>query len=138
MNKTVLVDTSGWLAVVNKADDLHASALRIKRALMERKAMLITTDFIVIETANSLSRPPLRKLAIELINFIRESGEVVIEHANQHIVDSSWDLFKTRTDKEWSLTDCASFVVMKKYGIQEAFTNDHHFEQAGFDVLLKK
>lgn len=138
MNKTVFVDTSGWLAVVNKADKLHAPALRIKRALMESKAMLITTDFIVIETANSLSRPPLRKLAVELINFIRESGEVVIERANQHIVDSAWDLFKTRADKEWSLTDCASFVVMKKSGIQEAFTNDHHFEQAGFNVLLKK
>lgn len=104
---------------------------------MESNAKLITTDFILIETASSLSRPPLRKLAVELIDFIRESDEVVLERANQHIVDSAWDLFKTRTDKEWSLTDCASFVVMKAGGIKDAFTSDHHFEQAGFNVLIK-
>src|SRR6516162_5359042 len=45
--------------------------------------------------------------------------------------------FSTRPDKEWSLTDCISFVVMNERGITDAFTNDHHFEQAGFQILLK-
>ena len=41
-------------------------------------------------------------------------------------------LYESRPDKEWSLTDCISFVVMKKEGIVEALTEDRHFEQAGF------
>jgi predicted nucleic acid-binding protein len=46
------------------------------------------------------------------------------------------DLYRNRADKNWSLTDCISFVVMKRKGITEALTGDHHFEQAGFKALL--
>jgi predicted nucleic acid-binding protein len=45
--------------------------------------------------------------------------------------------FSVRPDKEWSLTDCISFVVMNERGITDALTSDHHFEQAGFQILLK-
>ena len=47
------------------------------------------------------------------------------------------ELFAQRSDKRWLLTDCISFVVMRQHGISEALTADHHFEQAGFSVLLK-
>jgi hypothetical protein len=50
----------------------------------------------------------------------------------------SWQLLKSRPDKNWSLTDCISFVVMQGRGIKAAFTADRHFEQAGFECLLKK
>ena len=63
---------------------------------------------------------------------------------NVHIIPASHDLFQQgcelyfkRPDKNWSLTDCTSFVVMKEYGLTDALTTDHHFEQAGFTVLLK-
>jgi hypothetical protein len=46
-------------------------------------------------------------------------------------------LYSDRPDKDWSLTDCTSFVVMKRLRITEALTADRHFEQAGFKVLLK-
>jgi len=46
-------------------------------------------------------------------------------------------LYDERPDKEWSLTDCISFVVMKDEGISDALTGDQHFEQAGFIPLLK-
>lgn len=61
------------------------------------------------------------------------------------IVPASMDLlrqgvrvFDRRLDKQWSLTDCISFVVMKSFDLNEALTADHHFAQAGFDILLKK
>jgi predicted nucleic acid-binding protein len=46
-------------------------------------------------------------------------------------------LYRGRPDKEWSLTDCISFVVMGERSLTEALTSDHHFEQAGFTALLK-
>jgi len=47
-------------------------------------------------------------------------------------------LFDSRADKEWSLTDCISFVVMEDRGLTDALTADHHFEQAGFRALLNE
>jgi predicted nucleic acid-binding protein len=58
-------------------------------------------------------------------------------HVDPTLDAQAWQLFAERTDKEWSLVDCASFVVMRQRGILEAFTTDHHFEQAGFVCLLK-
>ena len=57
---------------------------------------------------------------------------------NKEIYNEAWGLYSKRTDKEWGLTDCASFVVMKRYAITVAFTNDHQFEQMGFNILLKE
>ncbi len=50
---------------------------------------------------------------------------------------NAWSLFERRIDKEWGLTDCYSFVVMKKFDIKQALTTDKHLEQAGFEILLK-
>jgi len=47
------------------------------------------------------------------------------------------DLYASRPDKEWSLTDCISFAVMQDLGLNDALTGDHHFTQAGFTILLK-
>jgi len=57
---------------------------------------------------------------------------------NEDIFEKAWDLYSSRKDKEWGFTDCTSFVVMRENGIKEAFSADHHFEQAGFKILLKK
>lgn len=47
------------------------------------------------------------------------------------------ELFGKRPDKDWSLTDCISFVVMHDYGLADALTTEHYFEQAGVNALLK-
>jgi hypothetical protein len=57
--------------------------------------------------------------------------------ASRELFDSGWALYQDRPDKDWSLTDCISFVAMRERGIIEALTGDHHFEQAGFRALLK-
>ena len=58
-------------------------------------------------------------------------------HVNSEMDEQAWQLFSQRLDKNWSLVDCSSFIVMRQYSIQEALTTDHHFEQAGFICLLK-
>ena len=57
---------------------------------------------------------------------------------NEEIFEQAWDLYSGTKDKEWAFIDCTSFVVMRENGIKEAFSTDHHFEQADFKILLKK
>lgn len=138
MKQTVFVDTSAWLALINEADSDHVSAKTIRDKLLRSKKRFFITNYIIVEIANSLCKTRWRSHAVSLINSIRETESIEVVEIDREILDDAWNMYSTRTDKEWSLTDCASFVVMKKYGIQEAFTSDHHFEQAGYEVLLKK
>ena len=46
--------------------------------------------------------------------------------------DEAWALLEARLDKQWSLVDACSFVLMKRFGMRQALTTDHHFTQAGF------
>lgn len=60
-----------------------------------------------------------------------------IVEVDKEIFAEGWRLYQERLDKDWSFTDCTSFVVMKRMGLTDAFTSDRHFEQAGFTILLK-
>ena len=53
------------------------------------------------------------------------------------VQQAGFDLYESRLDKDWSLTDCVSFAVMTQRGLTEALTADHHFEQAGFRAMFK-
>jgi predicted nucleic acid-binding protein len=63
--------------------------------------------------------------------------DVEIVPATMEWFERGMELYEGRPDKEWSLTDCISFAVMTERGVSDALTNDHHFEQAGFRILLK-
>jgi len=64
------------------------------------------------------------------------SKNIEIVEIDKEIYKEAWNLYSSRNDKEWSLTDCTSFIVMNRRRITEAFTSDRHFEQAGFKILL--
>ena len=95
------------------------------------------TDFILIELGATLSRPPLRDLFVRLLAAIRSDPNVSILEASRESLDRGLMLFSQRPDKDWSVTDCISFDVMREFAITEALTADHHFEQAGLTILLK-
>jgi predicted nucleic acid-binding protein len=137
MKNSVFVDTVAWLALVNKSEDLHGAARIVRDQLIQQKAKLITTDFVVVEIANSLARLPLRGVARKLIDFIRTSDTVELVTISPELFEKAYQLYCSRDDKEWGLTDCTSFVVMEMMRMNRAFTADRHFEQAGFTVLLK-
>jgi predicted nucleic acid-binding protein len=69
--------------------------------------------------------------------LLQSNPEVTIVTAIQEQFDRGFELFTRRPDKFWSLTDCISFVIMEELGLKDALTADKHFEQAGFNVLLK-
>ena len=68
---------------------------------------------------------------------IEGDSSAVVVPAETDLFRRGLDLYHNRPDKEWSLTDSISFVVMKDRGLTEALTGDHHFEQAGFVALLR-
>jgi predicted nucleic acid-binding protein len=131
---TIFVDSFYLLALFNGRDAAHKRALSASKQL---QTDLVTTEWVLVETADALCDPVNRRGCALLIDDLRRSSHVEIEPASAELLDAGWSLNKQRSDKEWSLTDCISFVVMNSRGIAQALTGDHHFEQAGFRALLK-
>jgi predicted nucleic acid-binding protein len=133
---TVLVDTAAWIALVNTRDELHHHAERTMAELRRSNAALITTEFVLLEVANALCTSAWREKAIKLIDGLRSVPDLHIVPVVTTLLAEGWQLYRSRLDKEWSLTDCTSMIVMQKESIERVFTSDHHFEQAGFVKLL--
>ncbi len=140
MAETVFWDTAAFLALGNRDDRLHQSAVAASQKLSREQALVLTTDAVLTEIANAFSRAAWRPMAGRLISAVQQSADMglaLIVHVDHSLWQRGWQLFLDRLDKDWSLTDCISFVVMQEYDVNRAFTSDRHFEQAGFIRLLK-
>jgi uncharacterized protein len=134
--KTVFIDTSGWLAIVNSTDFLHTRASNIYQDLLKTNDRFVSHEAILLELGNSLSSIKTRKLAVNLDESIRNSKRIELVPISSEVIEAGWKLYAERLDKNWGIVDCISFIVMEKFGITEALTADKHFEQAGFVKLL--
>jgi predicted nucleic acid-binding protein len=130
----VFVDTSFVVALVNKNDQNHRLALNLTRQFTGQR--LVTTDAILLEIGNALSRN-FKRQRIETIEDFLTADDVKVIHLHPPLFRTAFELYKSRSDKLWRLIDCVSFVVMKELGITDALSADKHFEQAGFRVLMK-
>lgn len=133
MPEQILVDTAYVLALVNERDQYHDRAQELAD-LFEGHDLLIT-DAVLLEIGNALARG-FKEQAIEIITYFFESEEVEIFRHSSQIFDKAFALYKKYADKEWSLVDCISFIVMRERGIKQALTFDRHFEQAGFVAIM--
>ena len=133
----VFLDTSGLIAVVNSDDQWHSKVSEAWRDLIARRVPLLTTSLVLIELGDGLSRVGERHLAIQLYDRMRRASAIEIVHPTEEMEERGWTLFRERPDQDWGMTDCVSFSVMADRSIHEAFTLDHHFEQAGFVRLIK-
>ena len=138
MNK-IFVDTSGWASLADVSEPFYQKAKKIYAAAMQNRRRLVTTNYVLTELVALMTSPMRfhRPRIIEFLNGIKESPFFDIIHIDEDLDAESWKLLSNRADKNWSLVDCSSFVVMQKNEITEALTTDHHFEQAGFVRLLK-
>jgi predicted nucleic acid-binding protein len=130
----VFADTFYYLALLNPADHMHARAVALTNQLTEP---MVTTDWVLTELADGLSRPPARAVAVRFMDALRDDAAVTIVRCDAAMLDRGWELYRQRPDKGWSLTDCISFEVMRDQKLSQALTGDHHFEQAGFAALLR-
>ena len=131
---TVFADTSFYIAFVNPHDAVHVSATDFVRQFRGRS---VTTEYVLIEVGNWLARSGDRRVFLNLLRDLRADPRTNIIAGDHDLFESGVNLYSRRVDKGWSLTDCISFVVMKQHRLAESLTADHHFEQAGFKVLLR-
>jgi predicted nucleic acid-binding protein len=130
----VFADTYYFVAMLSPSGEAHRRALARSAG---RQGRLVTTAWVLTEVANSLHRVGDRSIFVETLHELRSDPDVLILPPDSALFEAGLSLYAARPDKEWSLTDCISFVVMQQMSITEALTGDHHFEQAGFQALLR-
>nr|VFJ54054.1 MAG: hypothetical protein BECKFM1743A_GA0114220_101252 [Candidatus Kentron sp. FM]VFJ54380.1 MAG: hypothetical protein BECKFM1743C_GA0114222_101385 [Candidatus Kentron sp. FM]VFK10272.1 MAG: hypothetical protein BECKFM1743B_GA0114221_101342 [Candidatus Kentron sp. FM] len=134
MNRPIFLDTGYMLALLNSRDEFHTRALQLADEIDGR---FITTEAVLLEIGNALAKLPWRELAVNTLNDLRDDESVEILPVGPDLFAKALAFYSHRMDKEWGLTDCMSFIVMKERKLTDALTADHHFEQAGFRALLR-
>jgi predicted nucleic acid-binding protein len=135
--KAVFADTSFWIALLNPKDELHVKARELAMKLAD--AQVVTTEMVLAELLNDFGRRGrmLRLAAKRLVDELVHNENLTIVPQTSKQFQSALALYGDRADKNWGLTDCASFLVMQAMGLTEALTYDKHFEQVGFQALLR-
>ena len=115
-------------------DAHHAIAVGLSQS---NRSTILTTEFVVVELLNFFSRTNGRATATSFVTSLCNDPDTIIISATSELVQRGVELYSRRPDKELSLTDCISFVVMEEHGVTEALTSDGDFQQAGFKALLR-
>ncbi len=117
-------------------DQYHSDALAWHLYLVKSRAVIVTTEAVCWEWMNALSGAVTRKVAADGFEQIRRDPLIEVIPHSEDLSEAAIRPFASRLDKDWSLTDCLSFVVMERRNIRDALTADNHFEQAGFRAVL--
>ena len=135
--RVVFADTGYWVALLNPYDELHDKATELSKSL--NPVRIVTSEMIVNEVLSDFSKRSqfLREAAITLIDNIKQDPNISLVPLSSNQFQQGIELYKNRLDKNWSPTDCVSFIIMEEMGIYEALAYDKHFEQAGFRPLLR-
>lgn len=138
MGATAFLDTAYAIALASRTDQHHARAIMLSHHIASHRVPLITTRAVCLEIGDALAKSRFRPAAIAFLDALERSASVEIIPASEELCASAFELYRQRPDKEWGLTDCFAFVVMRQRGLTDALTSDEHFEQAGFKALLRQ
>jgi predicted nucleic acid-binding protein len=131
--KAVFADTFYFLALLNQRDACHRRAIEVSRT---QGLSITTTEFVLLELCDALNKPRVRSEAAAVWRLVESDPTFRLVRVLPDLLHRGFVLYENRDDKEWPLTDCISFVVMKDEGLVHALTGDRHFEQAGFKAVL--
>ena len=135
MKKAVLIDTGFWIALFDRRDVNHLSAKNSLKPLL-KDYRLYLSDFIVFETITYLNCSIKRHdLAMRFLTKVQEPALTTLV-VDQTIKAQALESFEKYSDKDLSITDCTSFVLMQEKGIQLYAGFDDHFQQMGFVSVL--
>ncbi len=130
----VFADSFYFFALLNQRDIRHRAAMEFNDSY---HGQIVTTDWVICELGDGMAKPANRAAFLATVDLLNADPDVRIVPYTAELTQLALERFRERPDKEWSLTDCVSFVVMERENIHSALTADHHFEQAGFILLLK-
>ena len=130
-------DTSFWIALSSKRDQYHSQAVAWHAAVMRSGIRIVTTEAVLWEWLNALADTTTRATAAEGYRRAHADQSVEVVPIDPELNAAAVDLYRSRGDKDWSLTDCISVVVMERHRLTEALTTDHHFEQAGMKAPMR-
>jgi predicted nucleic acid-binding protein len=132
----LFLDAAYAIALSSPRDQCHVRAMELAGQIRAAGIPIVTTQAVVLEIGNALSKGRLRQSGIALIESLERDSNIEIVPLSEELLVRAFHLFRSRPDKEWGLTDCVSFVVMTERGLTEALTADDDFRQAGFRTLL--
>ncbi|MEB3210316.1 MAG: PIN domain-containing protein [Leptolyngbyaceae bacterium] len=138
MINSAFIDTSGWANAFDRRQPFHQTAVATFQKLRQSRALIVTSNYVIAELVALLESPlrTPRSRIFTIIDTIKTTPYLNIIHIDAATDAAAWKICKSRPDKNWSLVDCSSFVLMEQQTIQIALTSDRHFEQAGFIRLL--
>jgi predicted nucleic acid-binding protein len=131
----LFVDTSAWLALNDKNDQYHGEAVSRSAKIKQQKIQLVTSEYVLDESITIIRYRVSHRAAVIFGDALMSSTIVSIEDIADAERLKAWALFKKYGDKELSFTDCTSFALMMKLGLQKAFAFDDHFRQLGFQLF---
>ena len=137
MTQPVFVDAGYWIAMLNPEDVLHLRATLNAERLGSRR--IVTSDMVLVEFLNHVSRfgPHNRSRAANTIRqLISDPNVEIVPQTSQQFM-TALERYGERLDQRWSVTDCASFLIMEERDMVEALAYDRDFVAAGFTALLR-
>ncbi len=129
----IFVDTSAFLAILNRGDRFHISAGAAWRTWLTQDAQFITSNYIVLETTALVQH----RLGVDAVATLHEDmlGPLHIEWIDVDMHNLAVNVLLTHRQRQLSLVDCTSFALMRHLGIRQVFTFDRHFAEQGFTCL---
>jgi predicted nucleic acid-binding protein len=136
--KSIFVDSVYWIAILKPQDPYQESAKQARSSL--GSAVLFTSDEVLTEVLAALGKagPQLRQAAARMVDEILKNPNVRVIAQTREGFLKGVQRYRVREDKQYSLTDCIAMNAMESNAISEILTNDRHFEQEGFTILMKR
>ena len=136
--KRVFADSVYWVAVTRPRDPWAKAARAAKLSI--REARIITTDEVLIEFLAMLSGggKNIRRQAANIVYAILSDPDITVIPQSRQSFLAGLQLYRQRDDKEYSLVDCISMNAMRAESLTEILSCDHHFEQEGFTIVMRK
>lgn len=128
----IFVDTSAWLALNDRNDRYHEDSIKKAATIKNKKISLITSDYVIDESLTIIRFRVSHEAAVLFGESVFNSNIIQSVNITGDDKFASWELFKRYRDRQFSFTDCTSFILMRRLKLDKCFTFDNHFNQMGF------